>query len=946
MKRAATAAALLAAAGLGAAPAERTAPSVLLVRGATIWTQGRQGRLEGADLLVRDGKVAKVGRGLRAPAGALVLEAAGKHVTPGLVDCHSHIAIRGGVNEGSNNVTAEVRIQDVVDPTDVSIYRQLAGGLTAAHLLHGSANSIGGQDAVVKLRWNAPAERMILRDAAPGIKFALGENPKRSNFRAPDAAPRYPATRMGVIESIRERFQAARDYVREWEEYRRLPKAAQERAKPPRRDLQLEAIAEILRGERRIHSHAYRQDEMLALLRLAEQFGIRIATFQHALEGYKIADEIAAHGAGASTFSDWWAYKLEAYDAIPYNGVLMHDRGVLVSFNSDSAELARRLNLEAAKAVKYGGVPEERALDFVTIGAARQLGVDGRIGSLEPGKDADFVVWSGHPLSVYSVVEQTWVEGVLEFDRQRDLAEREAREREREELIRAVRNGERARGEGGEKARDQGKKEGQAPDRQEPAAPQSSRAPSGKAPPRLDYRDRLRRSAPAVSIVHATVHTVSGATIPDGTVSFRDGRIVEVGAGLPPLPGASVVEARGLHVYPGLVDAETGLGLIEIGSVAGSVDLSEAGAINPQVNTAIAVNPDSELIPVTRANGLTHVLSVPEGGLVSGSSALIRLDGWTWEDLVAASPVAMHVRWPRFRILRRPTFGAPPPSEEDQKKERDESLEKIRKLFEDARAYRKAREAASRRGAPADFDAALEAMLPVLDGTLPVVVHAEEIRQIKSALEWAEREGVRLVLAGAGDLWRVADTLRARQIPVIVESVLSLPDREDEPYDAAYTLPSKLHAAGVRFCIASAGGAFGSANTRNLPYHAAMAAAFGLPREEALKAITLYPAEILGVGADLGSIEPGKSASLILTDGDPLEIRTRTTAAWIDGRPVALDDNRHERLYRKYRDRPRPAAVLPGEGSPPVQGDSSSRNQPSPRARTLPVPLLASTVQR
>jgi imidazolonepropionase-like amidohydrolase len=898
--RAAVALSLVALAADGSAaspPPLDPAPRTLLLRNATIWTAGRDGRLEGADLLVREGKIEKVGRGLKAPEGAFVLDATGKHITPGLVDCHSHIAIRGGVNEGSNNVTAEVRIQDVVDPTDVNIYRQLAGGVTAAHLLHGSANSIGGQDAIVKLHWKAPAERMLLPGAPPGIKFALGENPKRSNFRAPDAPPRYPATRMGVMESIRERFQAARDYLREWEEYRKRSKADQERAKPPRRDLQLEAIGEILRGERRIHSHAYRQDEMLALMRLAEQFGIRIATFQHALEAYKIADEIAAHGAGVSTFSDWWAYKLEAYDAIPYNGALLHDRGVLVSFNSDSAELARRLNLEAAKAIRYGGLSEQEALSLVTIGPARQLGVDGRIGSLEPGKDADFVVWSGPPLSVYSIVEQTWVDGRLEFDRQLDLAQREQREKEREELIRAIREPEKPHQEGSEQRR--------VPTAQ--AAPQPPTPKPAAAAP-LEYRDRLAGAGPAVCIVHATVHTVSGETIADGTVCFERGRIVRVGAGGPARPGSSVVDGTGLHLYPGFLDAQTGVGLIEIGSVAGSVDLAEAGALNPHVNTAIAINPDSELIPVTRANGLTHVLSVPEGGLVSGSSALIRLDGWTWEDLVAASPVAMHIRWPRFRVLRSSYYG-PPPSEEDQKKEREDSLKKIRKLFEDARAYRRAREAASRGSGRVEFDARLEAMLPVLDGRLPVVVHADEIRQIKSALDWAEHEGVRLILAGSGDLWRVGDLLRERGIPVIVESVLSLPDREDEPYDAAYTLPAKLHAAGVRFSIATAGGSFGSANTRNLPYHAAMAAAFGLPRDEALKAITLYPAEILGVGGELGSIEEGKSASLILTDGDPLEIRTRVRAAWIDGRPVALEENRHDRLYRKYRERPRPAAA-------------------------------------
>ncbi len=898
----------LLAAGTAAAPqreAAKPASPAVLVRNATIWTEGPEGRLEGADLLVRGGRIEKVGRGLAPPAGARVVEAAGKHVTPGLIDCHSHIAIRGGVNEGSNNVTAEVRIADVVDPTDVSIYRQLAGGLTASHLLHGSANSIGGQDAVVKLHWKAPADRMLVAGAPPGIKFALGENPKRSNFRAPDAPPRYPATRMGVMESIRERFQAARDHMREWDAYRKLSKPEQERRKPPRRDLQLETLAEILRGERRIHSHAYRQDEMLALIRLAEQFGIRIGTFQHVLEGYKIGDEIAAHGAMASTFSDWWAYKLEAYDAIPHNGALMRDRGVVVSFNSDSAELARRLNLEAAKAVKYGAVPEPEALAFVTINAARQLGLENRIGSLEPGKDADFVVWSGDPLSVYTVAEQTWVDGALEFDRKEDLARREEVERERAERARRIKEGEKK----------EDKKEAGSPEEPKGQPAKASTGGPSAAEAKLPaYRDRLAAAGPAVSIVHAAVHTVSGATIENGTVSFREGRIVEVGPGLAPLSGAVVVEGRGLHVYPGMIDADTGVGLIEIGSVAGSVDLAEAGAVNPQVNTAIAVNPDSEIIPVTRANGLTHVLTVPEGGLVSGSSALIRLDGWTWEDLAAARPVGMHVRWPRFRILRESYYG-PPPSEEDQKKEREESLKKVRKLLEDARAYRKAREAAASGGPPADFDAALEAMIPVLDGALPVIVHADEVRQIKSALDWARDEGVRVILSGSGDVWRVADLLRERSVPVIVESVLSLPDREDEPYDSAYALPAKLHAAGVKFCIATAGGGFGSSNSRNLPYHAGMAAAFGLPREEALKAVTLYPAEILGVGRELGSIEPGKSASLILTDGDPLEIRTQVRAAWIDGRPTTLENNRHDRLYRKYRERPRPARANPRPGS-------------------------------
>jgi imidazolonepropionase-like amidohydrolase len=918
----ALASSLLAAAPPQAAgDARKPAPRTLVVRDATVWTQGPRGTLEGADLLVRDGKIVAVGPALDVPREAVVIDAAGKHVTPGLIDCHSHTAIRGGVNEGSNNVTAEVRIRDVVDPDDIDLYRQLAGGLTAAHTLHGSANSIGGQDAVIKLRWGSTREALLVDDAWPGIKFALGENPKRSNFRRPDVPERYPATRMGVMESIRETFLAARDYLREWDEYKALSKTEAARREPPRRDLQLEPIAEILRGERKVHSHSYRQDEILALLRVAEEFGFRVATFQHVLEGYTVADELAGHGAGASTFSDWWAYKLEAYDAIPFNGALMHERGVGVTFNSDSSELARRMNLEAAKAVKYGGVDPVEALSFVTLEAARQLGVDRRMGSLEPGKDADFVIWSGDPLSVYSIVEQTWVDGVREFDRASDLAGRDAVERERAELIDAIRN----EGKKKDPAEAEDGEKGSGRDEARDGRPAAEPQPPGRP---LAYLDRLAPVGPAVSIVHATVHTLAGQTIADGTVSFRKGRIVEVGPSLAPLPGAEVVDATGLHVYPGLIDANTAVGLTEIGSVAGSVDIAETGDLNPGVNTAIAVNPDSELIPVTRANGLTHVVSAPAGGLVSGTSALIRLDGWTWEDLTAATPVGLHVRWPSFRIRRESLVGPPPPSEEDQKKERDERLKRIRDLFESARAYAKARRAQGNGGKPLDSNPALEAMIPVLDGAIPVIVHAGEIRQLRSVLEWADRDRLRIVIAGEGDVWRVADELAARKIPVILTSVLSLPERRDEPYDTAYTAAAKLHEAGVEFCIASSGSGFGASMTRNLPYHAAMAAAFGLPREVALEALTLAPARILGVESALGSIEVGKSASLILTDGDPLEIRTRVERAFIDGRPVALSDNRHERLYRRYRDRPAVAASgAAPDRSAPTDAESEEQDR-------------------
>ena len=866
------------------------APAVVLVTHATIWTQGPDGLLFDADLLVENGKVVAVGEALTAPEGAHVIDAAGKHVTPGLIDTHGHLAIRGGGNEGSNNITAEVRIQDVTNPEDINIYRQLAGGLTVAHSLHGSANSIGGQDAVLKLHWPATAEELVI-PGRKGIKFALGENPKRSRASGQSGPVRYPATRMGVMESIRTVFLAAQDYQREWGAYEALSSAQRERTAPPRRDLQLEAIAEVLSGERSIHCHAYRQDEMLAILRLTGDFGISVATFEHGLEGYKVADEMAAAGAGASTFSDWWAYKMEAYDAIPYNGALMHDRGVLVSFSSDSAELARHMNLEAAKAVKYGGVDEQDALAFVTINAAIQLGLDHRIGSLEAGKDADFVIWSGDPLSVYSIAEQTWVDGVREFDRARDLEQRLEIESERAELVARIRG----KDKGGEV--EQGSAEEASQD-DELITPQPS---PGKA---LTHFDRLADHGGTVSITGATVHTMVGDPITDGTVSFRNGKIVEIGAGLPPLPGAEVVDATGKHLYPGFIDANSVVGLAEVSAVSSTIDISETGSLNANVNTAIAVNPDSELIPVTRATGITYVLAAPGGDVVHGTSALIRLDGWTWEDLMVATPVAMHISWPSFAIRTFSFFG-PPPSREDQEKRRDENLKKIRQFFADARAYATAKHAQDAGGDRLDVDPVLEAMLPVLDGGMPVIIYADDVRQIKNAVEFAEEENLRMILAGSGDVWRVADLLAAREIPVILTGVLALPSREDEPYDTAYTTAAKLHEAGVKFCFAGSASSFAAANARNLPYHAGMAAAFGLPRSEALRALTLYPAQILGVDQNLGSIETGKAASLIITDGDPLEIRTRVEREFIDGREVDLANNKHERLYRRYAARPK-----------------------------------------
>lgn len=407
-------------------------PPHLLFRNATVWTSGPQGTIENGDVLVERGKILNVGQHLEAPPDAVIIDAKGKHVTPGLIDCHSHTAVAGDVNEATQAITAEVRIGDVIDPYDISVYRELAGGLTAANVLHGSANPIGGQNQVMKLRWGTLPEDMKFEGAIPGIKFALGENPKQSNW-GDRYTTRYPQSRGGVEQIIRDEFRAAQDYERSFKDFQEGKVKI-----PPRRDLELDAVLEILKGQRLVHSHSYRQDEILMLTRVAEDFGFKIATFQHVLEGYKVADRLAKDGIGASTFSDWWAYKFEVYDAIPYNGTLMHDAGVVVSFNSDSDEMARRLNTEAAKAVKYGGVSQQEALKFVTLNPARQLRIEKRVGSLEPGQDADIALWNGNPLSTYSICEETWIDGRKYFDREEDRQMNAETARQRATLIQKV----------------------------------------------------------------------------------------------------------------------------------------------------------------------------------------------------------------------------------------------------------------------------------------------------------------------------------------------------------------------------------------------------------------------------------------------------------------------------------------------------------------------------
>ncbi|HLT52319.1 MAG TPA: amidohydrolase family protein, partial [Flavobacteriaceae bacterium] len=390
-----------------------------LFKNATVWTSEQAGILENTDVLLKDGKIAKIGKNLSVQ-GANVIDATGKHLTAGIIDEHSHIAT-SSVNEGGQNSSAEVSIEDVLDDTDMDIYRNLSGGVTSIQVLHGSANPIGGRSAIIKLKWGEPAENFVYNNSPKFIKFALGENVKQSNWQS---YSRFPQTRMGVEQVYIDYFTRAKEYD-----------ALKKSGKPYRKDIEMEVLAEILNKERFISCHSYVQSEINMLMKVAERFNFNINTFTHILEGYKVADKMKAHGVGASTFSDWWAYKFEVNDAIPFNASILNEVGVVTAINSDDAEMSRRLNQEAAKSVKYGNTSELDAWNFVTINPAKLLHLDHRVGSIKEGKDADVVLWTDHPLSIYAKAEYTLIDGIVYYSLERDARLHAQIKEERNKLI-------------------------------------------------------------------------------------------------------------------------------------------------------------------------------------------------------------------------------------------------------------------------------------------------------------------------------------------------------------------------------------------------------------------------------------------------------------------------------------------------------------------------------
>jgi imidazolonepropionase-like amidohydrolase len=869
---------LIAAVAASAAPRGQAPPAVA-IRGATILTVTK-GMIPRGTIVMRGGRIEAVGPDAAIPPDAQVVDATGLFVSPGIIDAHSHIAA-DSINEGGTTVSSMTGIEDVLNPTDVDIYRDLAGGLTTANVLHGSANPIGGKNAVIKLRWGkARAKELLFEGAMPGIKFALGENPKDMRQFGQQGPRRYPVTRPGVELVIRDAFTRARAYQQAWRDYEKRRKAGED-VLAPRRDLQLEPLVEILEGRRLVHAHGYRADEMLMLIRLAEEMGFKIATFQHVLEGYKIAKEIAAHGAGASTFSDWWGYKVEVVDAIPHNAALMVRKGVLVSINSDSAEHARRLNTEAAKAIKWGGLTEDEALALVTINPAKQLRIDARVGSLEPGKDADVVVWTHHPLSTYAVADRVYIDGTLYYERQADAARLTQLRKDKESLLAAERP-ERKPAPAAE------------PRPERPRSTANGHDGDGSSPAAGNGQTLRRAPSGAITaIINATIHPVTAPTIDRGTIVLRGDTIEAVGASVRVPDGAAVIDAGGAHVYPGWIDARTTLGLAEPGSST-FYDVNEMHEFNQGVRAIVAYKADSDAIPVARANGVTTVAVVPSGGLLGGQAAVVHLDGWTYEDAALRPFAGVSFQFPT--VGRQGGFGPNPDRTREYgelKKERDAKLERLGDLLERARAY--ARTPRAERVA----DWSLEPLVAVVEKRVPLLTFADREAEIREAVAFGDRHGVRIVITGGMESPLVASLLKEKDVPVILGEVLELPTREDMGHADSYAAAAHLARAGVRFAF----GTGGYQSIRLLPYNAAMSVAWGLAREDAIEALTIDAAEILGVADAIGSIEPGKLANLVIAKGDPLEIRTEITHVLIRGRDVGLDTRQLE-LYRKYSARP------------------------------------------
>jgi imidazolonepropionase-like amidohydrolase len=901
----------------------------VLIQGGTIYSMDGREPFVG-DVLIVGGKITAISEGagsIQSPGNTPVYNADGKHVVPAMIDAHSHLAL-ASVNEGSMAITAECRIADMLMARNHGIYRAAAGGTAMAQSLHGSANPIGGQAAVWEMDYYANSIDGLIYDRAPqGIKFALGENVKQSNWDR--SGSRFPNTRMGVQAVYRRAFTAAQDYKL------RRDLHAQGKLQTFRRDVRLEVLADIIDNIIHIQCHSYRADELLMFIGVCEEFGIKNPTFQHVLEGYKVAPELAEYGAMGSSFADWWAYKIEAYDAIPWNPGLMHDAGMVASINSDSDDLIRRLNTEAGKSVRYGEYPWQVALSFATLNVAKQLRIDEFVGSIEVGKDGTIAVYDAPPLSTYARCHLTLARGRTLFEWKVDneatwqayrdaVAEFAGKTRARAEKLAAAE----AAAEAGsaaaasESAADGADGIATAKDGGDGAEDSNEGvAENATAEAMADWTKLGQGQSYLIS--NARIHSMVGEAY-KGWVLVENGLITKTDGGdfrgRKPA-GAVEIDARGMNLYPGFINGSDVTGLYEIGSVGGTLDTRETGQDHPDLSVASSIHADSAHHRVTRLNGITHVLVRPSRGRIRGQAALIQLAGDTTEEMIVQQDLGLVIAFPRASAPELGQLGRAfelsdhdcdtagvikysigEPEQGLQPREGVEMPENVGELddwFDDALDYGDRADVLAERGEQfLERDLKMEALLPYARGEKPVLIEANDAITIMAARAWAQDRGLDVIYLGAKEAWKVAGYLGADQARVVLGSVHDLPPRIRDPYDSIYRAASVLKAAGCQVALRTNNPEV----TRNLPFQAATAAAWGLGRDEALRALTLGAAEILGVDAYTGSIEAGKSANFFLCSGDPLDFTGQIRRMWIGGREVEMS-SRQTKLRDRFAER-------------------------------------------
>lgn len=851
----------------------------VVVRHATVMPASGPAIEDGA-IAFADGKIVAVGKSaeVATPAGAEEVDGTGLYVTPGIIDAHSHLGVYASPdsfslsdgNEATAPVTAEVSAEHSFWPQDPGLRRAAAGGITSLLVLPGSANLIGGRGFPVKLHFGRSAREMRFPGAKDALKMACGENPRRVYGAQQHRAP---ATRMGNVAGYRQAFAKARDYLEkqaEWE--KKHAKKGEEAGPPPARDLQLETLAEVLRGNILVQNHCYRADEMAVMLQVADEFGYSIRAFHHALEAYKLRDELAARQVAVATWADWWGYKLEAWDGIPENAGLVAQAGGRAVIHSDSALGIQRLNQEAGKAMwraRESGVPvsEEEALRWVTLNPAWVMGVEERTGSLEPGKMADVVLWKNHPLSVYARAQRVWADGVVTYDAARgaeDASDFELGERA-EAAARLV----------AQPAALPSLKDVGLETRCEPTKDAACARP-------------LELKADVACTAFQDVAVLSNGTwTAHATVLVENGKVTRVGAGGAVPAGCRAVEGKGRVLAPGFVDALTSLGVVEIGGEDATVDDTLRGeAVKEPIRAALravdSLNPAAETFPVARLGGVTAAGVVPRGGLVSGQSAWVTTDG-----AVRRSPLALHVD---VSEGGRDAVSGP----------RSLVLEKLREVLFDAREYNKRKgdfeQNRMRTLSASRLD--LESLQPVLAGTMPVVVTANRVSDIRAALALGRELGLKVVIAGGREAWRVAPELAAAKVPVIVQPTQNLPS-SFEGLNSRLDAAALLSGAGVKVLISTMGEPH---MVRTLAQEAGNAVAWGMPYADAVRAITSNVTEAFGVEG--GQVAVGQVADLVLWNGDPLESSSRPLGMWLGGRQVPLTSRQHA-LFEKYRALPK-----------------------------------------